>query len=236
MKNKIAVWVMGLVFFALLAAWGCCVYYGFDLVKNFESANVGSFGDFFGCFNALVSVLGFGAVIYTLRQQHKDSAEAEERHRENLRNDLKLRLFEKRYAISRAVDAFFMKATSAETIDQEDVLNFLHITKQGLFLFADPKICFYFRELTNIGDELTIAYKEYVVSVENAREPHLKKIANLLEVMRAKATELNNAFTPYLLIPILEGQDGKDFSAYIYSTEFKTMPVKDPPVKSGISL
>ena len=44
------------------------------LVKwlKIDFSNLGTYGDFFGCFNALVSALAFGGLIYTIYLQRKD--------------------------------------------------------------------------------------------------------------------------------------------------------------------
>jgi hypothetical protein len=88
---------MGIMFVLLLASWGGCLIYGINKLPHDPEtiSELGSFGDFFGCFNALVSVLGFSAVFYSLHKQHEDAKNANEQFVVNSR----IELFEKRFDI-----------------------------------------------------------------------------------------------------------------------------------------
>lgn len=86
------------------------------LVRYESSGKWGQLGDIFGALNSLVSILGFGAVIYSLQRQHKDSKEADKRHSENqsilinqIALDAKLRLFDRRFAVHENLKAFIRK-------------------------------------------------------------------------------------------------------------------------------
>jgi len=101
------------VILGVLLGWGWFVIEGRILVADGEIVKWGTFGDFFGCFNALVSVVGFGAVIYSLQRQHKDAKDADDRHQamldkqqELFEQNAKIELFEKRFEVYSAVLQF----------------------------------------------------------------------------------------------------------------------------------
>ena len=70
---------------ALLFIWICWGFAGFLLLVNDEGSKAGVFGDFFGGFNALISILGFGTVIYSILKSKEDALDDHDRHLQNLK-------------------------------------------------------------------------------------------------------------------------------------------------------
>ena len=99
---------IGLV--AGLCLWAFFALGGLLTVSGSSNASCGDWGDIFGAFSALVSVVGIWAILKQLQQQEVDGKETEERHKELIDNqqklfaaDVKIRLFQKRVDLYRAV-------------------------------------------------------------------------------------------------------------------------------------
>jgi hypothetical protein len=143
MNQKFPEWVkIGTV--AMLALWAGCSLAALLIVSGRGEIGdkVGHFGDFFGCFNALVSVLGFSAVIYSLHKQEEDSVEETVRHRELIERQqeifeqtAKLTLFDRRIAVYQAITQFCTAARDYYKLTPENLGAFLHSTKNSGFLF-----------------------------------------------------------------------------------------------------
>ena len=116
--------------------WGRC------MMSGDYTAQDGYFGDFFGGFNSLISVLGFGAVIYSLNKQRRESKETEERHRQTITKqqemfsqDIKLRLFEMRVAVYKSLLDFVITRDNQHHIETTTLHSLLLATEHKLYLF-----------------------------------------------------------------------------------------------------
>jgi hypothetical protein len=73
-RNKM---IAGLLLLGLLAAWVLFWLLGPSLVPGKDFSERGQFGDMFGVFNALITTLGFWGLLYNVKVQNQQIADAE---------------------------------------------------------------------------------------------------------------------------------------------------------------
>lgn len=170
----------------------------------------GAVGDLSGWASTLVSALGFVLLYYQLRQHHKDSKEAEDRHREVLNKqqelfeqNAKIALFDRRYKAHRAIYDFVGYACDNHDFQEQLERDFSFTALEVLYLFPESKpIANGLIAVNTIGADLlkvrsalsnTSDRKEKSIMENNAT----KLLADLIEAGK----NLNNTLHEHLRMP-----------------------------------
>jgi hypothetical protein len=188
---------------ALLTLWIFSGLVAFIMISGDAGEKAGFFGDSFGGFNALVSVLGFGTVIYSLHKQHQDAKESDERHKQMMERqqaifeqDSKMKLFEKRAVIFDAV-RMYTHLGSTDSLSKARIQDFSIECKHAQFIFPiDSKIPDYIDSLIKKGYALVGDRSYFTIEPETDNSTQIGAIQKEFEV--ECDVNCQKVFKPYL--------------------------------------